>query len=164
MLQAYRAQYRFAGIYLLPVNLYGPGDNFDPQTSHVIPALIRKFVDAKRTDAPHVEVWGTGTPSREFLYVDDCAEGILLASERYESPGPVNLGTGVEITIREVVERVKELTGYQGELRWNTSRPDGQPRRALDTRKARELFGFEAKVDFEIGLRNTVAWWEKEAS
>jgi GDP-L-fucose synthase len=164
MLQSYRDQYGFPGIYLLPVNLYGPGDNFDLHTSHVIPALIRKFVEARNTGAPHVEVWGTGNVSREFLYVDDCAEGILLAAERYAGREPVNLGTGREITIRELAEKIRELTGYRGELRWDQSKPDGQPRRCLDTQKAAALFGFRAKTDFDQGLRATIRWWEEHGA
>ena len=161
MLQSYRQQYGFNGIYLLPVNLYGPGDNFDPQSSHVIPALIRKFVEARRADAPHVEVWGTGKVSREFLYVDDCAEGILLATERYDGADPVNLGTCEEVTIADLAGKIRELTGYQGELRWNTDKPDGQPRRCLDTQKAEALFGFRAQTGFDEGLRETIRWWEE---
>lgn len=161
MLQSYRAQYGFPGIYLLPVNLYGPGDNFDLQSSHVIPALIRKFVEARDSGASHVEVWGTGKVSREFLYVDDCAEGILLATERYSGSDPVNLGTGYEITIQDLAEKIQKLTGYRGELRWNASKPDGQPRRCLDTAKAAALFDFRAKIDFDDGLRETIRWWEE---
>ena len=163
MLQAYRVQYDFPGIYLLPVNLYGPGDNFDQETSHVIPALIRKFVAAKRENTPSVEVWGTGKVSREFLYVDDCAEGLLLALEHYDGADPVNLGTGYEITIRDLANLIQRLVGYEGELTWDATRPDGQPRRCLDTNRARELFGFEAKVSFEEGLRRAISWWEEQA-
>ena len=163
MLQGYRAQYGFNGIYLLPVNLYGPGDNFDLQTSHVIPALIRKFVAARRSNAPFVEIWGTGTASREFLYVDDCAEGIVLAAERYQGDQPVNLGTGREIRISELALMIKDLTGYGGELRWDTTKPDGQPRRCLDTSKAKEMFGFVAKTHFAEGLKQTIAWWEEQS-
>jgi GDP-L-fucose synthase len=162
MLQGYRAQYGLNGIYLLPVNLYGPHDNFDLETSHVIPALIRKFVAARERNAPYVEVWGTGAASREFLYVDDCAEGIVLAAERYDGEQPVNLGTGREITIRDLAAKIRELTCFRGELRWDASKPDGQPRRCLDTSAARRLFGFEARVGFEAGLRETIAWWEKQ--
>jgi GDP-L-fucose synthase len=164
MLQAYRDQYEFPGIYLLPVNLYGPGDNFDLETSHVIPALIRKLVTARREDLPTVEVWGTGKASREFLYVDDCAEGILLALEHYDGPEPVNLGTGKEITIKDLVHKIRDLVGYDGELVWDTSKPDGQPRRCLDVTRAKERFGFEAKVSFDDGLARTISWWEKEGS
>jgi GDP-L-fucose synthase len=157
--QAYRQQYGFNVIYLIPVNLYGPGDNFDPRTSHVIPALIKKCVDARQRGDGHIEVWGTGSASREFLYVDDAAEGIVLGAERYDDPDPVNLGVGREITIRELVELIARLTGFAGELRWDTSRPDGQPRRALDTSRARERFGFVAGTSFEDGLRRTIEWY-----
>ena len=151
--QAYRAQYGFPVIHLIPVNLYGPGDNFDPASSHVIPALIRKCVDARESGADHIEVWGTGSASREFLYVDDAAEGIVLAADRYDDPEPVNLGTGREISIRELVALIVELTGFEGEIRWDTSKPDGQPRRVLDTSRAKERFGFQAGTSFEVGLR-----------
>ena len=158
--QAYRAQYGMHAIYLIPVNLYGPGDNFDPRSSHVIPALIKKCVDARESGAPEIEVWGTGSASREFLYVDDAADGIVLASGRYDAPEPVNLGVGREITIRELVELIARLTRFQGTLRWDASRPDGQPRRALDTSRAREVFGFVAGTTFEEGLRRTIDWYE----
>jgi GDP-L-fucose synthase len=154
--QAYRQQYGFNAIYLLPVNLYGPGDNFDPRSSHVIPALIKKCVDAIESEADHIDVWGTGAASREFLYVDDAAEGIALAAERHDGAEPVNLGTGQEITIRELVELIAEVTSFTGEIRWDATKPDGQPRRALDTSRARELFGFEARIPFRDGLRRTV--------
>ena len=154
--QAYREQYGFNAIYLIPVNLYGPGDNFDPKSSHVIPALIKKCVDAIETGADHIDVWGTGSASREFLYVDDAAEGIVLAAERYDGPEPVNLGVGREITIRELVALIAELTGFRGEIRWDPSKPDGQPRRALDTSRARERFGFAARTPWEEGLRRTI--------
>ena len=157
--QAYRAQYGFNAIYLIPVNLYGPGDNFDPATSHVIPALIRKCIEARDTGADHIDVWGTGSASREFLYVNDAAEGIVLAAERYDGAEPVNLGVGREITIRELVTLVARLTRFEGELRWDPSRPDGQPRRALDTRRARERFDFAARTSFEDGLRRTIEWY-----
>jgi len=157
--QAYRAQYGFNAIYLLPVNLYGPGDNFDPASSHVIPALIKKCVDAVESGADHIDVWGTGSASREFLYVDDAAEGIVLAAERYDGAEPVNLGTGQEITIRELVELIAEATGFTGEIRWDPTKPDGQPRRALDTGRAREAFGFAAATGFRDGLAATVAWY-----
>ena len=163
-LQAYRQQYGLNGIYLLPVNLYGPGDNFDPQTSHVIPALIRKCVEARRSGASEITVWGTGVASREFLYALDAVEGILMATELYEGPQPVNLGTGSEITIRELVHRVAQLTGYTGSIVWDASKPDGQPRRRLDTSRARELFGFEARTPFDEGLRETVRWFEEKVS
>lgn len=161
MLQAYRDQYAFPGIYLLPVNLYGPNDNFDLQTSHVIPALISKFVAARDAGAETVEVWGSGTASREFLYVDDCAEGILLAAERYESPEPVNLGTDHEVTIRELTEMIGELVGFEGQIRWDSSKPDGQPRRRLNTERAEREFGFAAKTGLADGLRRTIQWWEE---
>ena len=159
--QAYRQQYGFNAIYLLPVNLYGPGDNFDPRSSHVIPALIKKCVDARETGADHIDVWGTGAASREFLFVDDAAEGVVLAAERYDGPDPVNLGTGEEITIRELVELVVELTGYPGEIRWDPTKPDGQPRRTLDTTRARERFGFVAHMAWEDGLRATIDWYKR---
>ena len=157
--QAYRQQYGFNAIYLLPVNLYGPGDNFDPASSHVIPALIKKCVDAVESGADHIDVWGTGSASREFLYVDDAAVAIVLAAEQYRGAEPVNLGVGAEITIRELVIRIAELTGFHGELRWDASKPDGQPRRALDTTKARELFGFEAATAYGEGLPRTIEWY-----
>jgi GDP-L-fucose synthase len=160
MLQAYREQYRLAGIYLIPVNLYGPGDNFDPESSHVIPALIRKFVHARENGLPEVELWGTGTASREFLYVDDAAEAIAMATLEFDGPEPINLGTGTEITIRALAATVARLTGYVGEIRWDASRPDGQPRRRLDTAQAKALIGFEARTPFEAGLRRTIDWWE----
>ena len=157
--QAYREQYGMNAIYLLPVNLYGPGDNFDPQTSHVIPALIKKFVDALESGARSVEVWGTGAATREFLYVDDAAEGIVLAAERYDGREPVNLGSGMEISIRGLAELIARETGFTGEIVWDTSKPDGQPRRALDVTRAEELFGFRARVDFIEGLRKTIEWY-----
>ncbi len=159
--QAYRQQYGFNVIHLIPVNLYGPGDNFDPSSSHVIPALIKKCVDAREEGADHIDVWGTGSASREFLYVDDAANGIVLGAERYDGPEPVNLGVGHEITIRDLVELIVRFTGFRGEVRWDTTKPDGQPRRALDTSRARELFGFEAKTSFEEGLRRTIEWYEQ---
>jgi len=158
--QAYRDQYGFNAIHLLPVNLYGPGDNFDPASSHVIPALIRKCVEARDRGDACVEVWGTGAASREFLYVDDAAEGIVLAAERYDDGAPVNLGVGAEITIRQLVELIVRLTRFEGGLRWDATKPDGQPRRALDTTRARERFGFVAGTSFEAGLRNTIEWYE----
>jgi GDP-L-fucose synthase len=159
--QAYREQYDFNTIYLIPANLYGPGDNFDPRSSHVIPALIKKCVDARNSGAPHIEAWGTGTASREFLYVDDAAEGIVLAARRYDEAEPVNLGVGQEIMIRELLALIVELTGYSGEIRWDDSKPDGQPRRALDTTRAREKFGFVATTDINDGLRATVDWFRE---
>ena len=157
--QAYREQYGYNAIYLLPVNLYGPGDNFDPSSSHVIPALIKKFVDAKRTGADSVEVWGTGSASREFLYVEDAAKAIALAAERYNSPDPVNIGAGMEITIRDLVAVISSLVGYSGEIVWDTSKPDGQPRRCLDVSRAEKEFGFKAQTTFEDGLKETIAWY-----
>jgi GDP-L-fucose synthase len=158
--QAYRQQYGFNAIYLIPVNLYGPGDNFDPATSHVIPALIRKCTEARDNADPFIEVWGTGNASREFLYVEDAAEGILLATERYNDPEPVNLGTGQEITIRDLVHRIAGLTCYTGDIRWDLSKPDGQPRRALDTTCAANQFGFRAATPLRAGLQSTIAWYE----
>ena len=159
MLQSYRRQYGLNGIYLLPVNLYGPGDNFDLRTSHVIPALIRKFVEAKARGDEKVEIWGTGSASREFLYVEDCARGIVMAAQDYDGPAPVNLGAGFEITIKDLAARIQSLTGFEGDLVWDTTKPDGQPRRCLDTTRAKELFGFEAQMDFEEGLQRTIEWW-----
>jgi GDP-L-fucose synthase len=158
--QAYRQQYGFNVIHLIPVNLYGPGDNFDPASSHVIPALIKKCVDAREAGEPFIEVWGTGAASREFIYVDDAAEGILLAAEKFDGPEPINLGVGSEITIRELAELIVELTGYNGAIRWDTSKPDGQPRRALDTSRAREAFGFTSHTPFAAGLGTTIRWYE----
>jgi len=157
--QAYRKQYGFNAIYLLPVNLYGPRDNFDLESSHVIPALIRKFVEAVRNGKEEVEVWGTGNASREFLYVEDAARGIIMGTERYEKPEPVNLGTGREIKIKDLVKLIADLMGYKGELKWNTSKPDGQPRRCLDVSRARKEFGFEAEFDLEQGIRKTIDWY-----
>ncbi len=162
-LQAYRQQYGFRGIYLLPVNLYGPGDNFDLASSHVIPALIRKFVEAKAAGAPVVQAWGTGAASREFLYVDDAAEGIVLAAERYDDPAPVNLGAGMEITIRDLTEQIRDLVGYTGRIEWDPSKPDGQPRRSLDVSRARESFGFTARVGLREGLERTIRWYADRA-
>ncbi|MEQ8170525.1 MAG: GDP-L-fucose synthase [Candidatus Eremiobacterota bacterium] len=158
--QSYRDQYGFNGIYLLPVNLYGPKDNFHLEHSHVIPALIRKMVDAKKKGEKEVTVWGTGEVSREFLYVEDAAEGILLASEKYNKSDPVNLGVGKEIKIKDLVELIVELTGYKGQIIWDTSKPDGQPRRSLDVQRAKEEFDFLAKKDFKEGLRETIKWYE----
>jgi GDP-L-fucose synthase len=160
MLQAYRQQYGLNGIYLLPVNLYGPGDNFDLQSSHVIPALIRKFVHARDSGADTVDVWGTGTASREFLYIDDAARGIVLATELYESSDPVNIGAGREVIIRDLVEMIAAIVGFEGTIRWDASKPDGQPRRMLDTTRASESFGFTAQVELEDGLRRTIDWWK----
>jgi GDP-L-fucose synthase len=163
-LQSYRDQYGFNGIYLLPVNLYGPHDNFDPKSSHVIPALIRKMVEARDAGAAAVDIWGTGNASREFLYVDDCARGILLAAERYDDAEPANLGTGREISIRDLAALIRKLVGFEGELRFDPTQPDGQPRRCLDTTRARERFGFTAEVGFEEGLEATIEWYEKSSA
>jgi GDP-L-fucose synthase len=157
--QAYRQQYGFNSIYLLPVNLYGPRDNFDPRSSHVIPALIRKCLEAVEQGEQVVEIWGTGRATREFLYVDDAAEGIVLATEHYDGSEPVNLGAGFEITIRDLAELIARLTGFDGRLVWNTSQPDGQPRRCLDTTRAATFFGFKAATPFEEGLRRTIEWY-----
>jgi len=158
--QAYRAQYGFNGIFLLPVNLYGPGDNFDPQSSHVIPALIKKCIDAREAGRDRLVAWGTGTVSREFIYVPDAAEGILLATERYDGAEPVNIGAGAEITIRDLAALIAGLTGFGGSIEWDASQPDGQPRRCLDTSRALEEFGFRARMPLEEGLRRTIEWYE----
>jgi GDP-L-fucose synthase len=158
--QSYREQYGFNSIFLLPANLYGPGDNFDLETSHVIPALIRKCVEARREGRGFIEVWGSGDASREFLYVEDCAEGILRAARDYDESPPVNLGTGREVTIRELVQAIARLTRFNGEIRWQPSKPDGQPRRCLDVSRALEKFGFRARMSLEEGLRRTVDWYE----
>ena len=158
--QAYRAQYGFNAIYLLPANLYGPGDNFDLASSHVIPALIRKCLEARAARSSTVTVWGSGTPTREFLYVDDAARGILLATEKYDKPEPVNLGTSHEVSIRELVGTIARLTGFSGEIMWDSTYPDGQPRRKLDVDRARREFGFSADIDLEEGLRRTVEWFK----
>jgi GDP-L-fucose synthase len=157
--QAYRQQYGYNSIFLLPVNLYGPGDNFDPESSHVIPALIKKCVDAKTRGDDAIEVWGDGSPTREFLYVEDAAEGILLAAEHYNDSQPVNLGSGKEVSIKELVEMIAHLTGFAGRIVWDTTRPNGQPRRSLDTSRANRVFGFKAQVGFEEGLRQTIEWY-----
>jgi len=159
--QAYREQYGFNAIYLLPVNLYGPRDNFDPERSHVIAALIKKMVDAKLDGRNEVVVWGTGKASREFLYVEDAAEGILLATEKYDKPDPVNLGSGKEVTVLELVSVLTELTGYKGKIVWDSSMPDGQPRRCLETSRAKKEFGFEARTDLREGLKRTIEWYLK---
>lgn len=159
MLQAYRQQYGLNGIFLLPVNLYGPGDNFDLHTSHVIPALIRKFVEAKQRGEKKVVCWGTGAASREFFFVEDCARGITAATLKYDEPDPVNLGAGFEITIRDLAEKIKALTGFGGEIVWDATKPDGQPRRCLDVTRAKERFGFAAQVSFDEGLRRTIDWY-----
>ncbi len=158
--QAYRQEYDFNSIFLLPVNLYGPGDNFDPESSHVIPALIKKCVEAVENKKQYIQCWGTGSASREFIYAEDAAEGILLATEKYNGPEAVNIGSGFEIKIRDLVEKIADLTGFKGEIRWDTSKPDGQPRRCLDTTKAKEYFGFEAKTDFDEGLKATIDWYK----
>ncbi len=162
--QAYRQQYGFNSIFLIPVNLYGPRDNFHLETSHVIPALIRKCIEAQERGMNEVVVWGDGSPTREFLYAGDAAEGILLAAEHYDSSEPVNLGSGEEISIRDLAEKIAELTGFEGRLTWDTSKPNGQPRRALDTSKAEALFGFRAQMPFEEGLRRTIAWFRGQAA
>ena len=162
MLQGYREQYGLNGIYLLPVNLYGPRDNFDLETSHVIPALIRKFIAARDEGRDEVVVWGTGAASREFLYVEDAARGIFMATQQYDGPEPVNVGAGREVTIRELIETIGALTGYSGSITWDTSKPDGQPRRMLETSRAKAAFGFTAEVELEDGLARTIEWWEQE--
>jgi len=158
--QAYRRQYGLNSIFLLPVNLYGPGDNFDPGSSHVVPALIRKCVEAARRGDKSVPVWGTGKATREFLYVEDCAEAVVLATERYESPEPVNIGAGFEISIKDLAEKIAALAGFKGVLEWDASKPDGQPRRMLDTSRAEREFGFKARTGFDEGLRRTVEWYK----
>ena len=160
--QAYREQYGYNSIFLLPVNLYGPGDNFNPASSHVIPALIRKCLEAKEQGSSEIVAWGDGSPTREFIYVEDAAEGITLATEKYNSSEPVNIGASFEISIKDLTETVARLTGFEGSIRWDTSKPNGQPRRKLDTTRAREAFGFEAKTDFEEGLRRTIDWYANE--
>ena len=159
--QAYRQQYGFNAIHLLPVNLYGPGDNFDPASSHVIPALMRKCLEAIEGGQSEIVCWGDGTPTREFLYVEDCAEAIVLATERYDDGEPVNLGSGVELSIKELVEVMALETGFRGRITWDTSQPNGQPRRGLDTTRAWERFGFRARTDFREGIRRTVAWYDR---
>ncbi len=159
--QAYRQQYGFNSIFLLPVNLYGPGDNFDPASSHVIPALIKKCVEARNNGDAAIEAWGDGSPTREFLYVDDAAEGIVLAAEHYDNSEPVNLGSAYEISIKDLTETIARLTGFCGRIEWDTSKPNGQPRRKLDTNRARAWFGFESQTQFEDGLRRTIEWYEQ---
>jgi GDP-L-fucose synthase len=159
--QAYRQEYGLNAIYLLPVNLYGPGDNFDPATSHVIPALIRKCLEAVEGGQDEVVVWGTGQASREFLYVEDAAEAVVLAAEHYDAPTPVNLGSGREISIKELAELIAELTGFQGRLVWDRTKPDGQPRRCLETTLAEEAFGFRARTEFRQGLKRTIEWYRQ---
>jgi len=163
-LQAYRDQYGFNGIYLLPVNLYGPEDNFDPRSSHVIPALIHKVHKAQERGDRTIPVWGDGSPTREFLYSQDAARGIAIATAHYDDPDPVNLGTGLEISIRDLTELICDLMGFDGELVWETDQPNGQPRRCLDTTLAKERFGFEAQVDFRTGLKNTITWYREHAA
>ena len=160
--QAYRQQYDFNSIFLMPVNLYGPGDNFNPNSSHVIPALTRKCFDAIDEGKDEIVVWGTGKPTREFIYVEDAAEGILLAAEKYNKSSPVNLGAGFEISIKDLVELITRLTGFEGQVTWDTSKPDGQPRRRLDVSKAEKEFGFKAKVNFEEGLKRTIEWYRDQ--
>jgi GDP-L-fucose synthase len=162
--RAYRKQYGMNVVFLLPVNLYGPGDNFNPASSHVIPALIRKFVEAKKSGAAFVEAWGTGRATREFLYVEDAAEGIIRALKDYDKPDPINLGSGTEISIKNLVELIGRIMDYQGEIRWNATKPDGQPRRMLDTSRAEKEVGFKAKTDFEVGLKKTIEWYMKNLS
>ena len=157
--QAYRQQYGFNSIFIMPVNLYGPRDNFKPESSHVIPALIKKCVEAVESGADFIEVWGDGTPTREFLYVEDAAEGILLATEKYDSPEPINLGSGMEISIKHLVELIAHLTGFKGRIIWDTSKPNGQPRRRLDVTRAEQAFGFKAETSFEEGLKKTIEWY-----
>lgn len=159
--QAYRQQYDFDAIYLLPVNLYGPGDHEDPDRSHVIPALIRKCLEAQEAGVAEIVCWGDGSPTREFLFVEDCAEAIVLAAERYDKPDPVNIGAGFEISIKQLVELIAELTGFRGRISWDTSKPSGQPRRSLDVSRAEREFGFRARTDFREGLARTVAWYRE---
>jgi len=160
--QAYREQYGFNSIFLLPVNLYGPGDNFSPKSSHVIPALIKKCIDAKVEGKDEIVVWGTGKATREFLYVDDAARGIILATEKYNKSDPVNLGAGFEISIKDLVDLIVKLTGFKGKVVWDKTKPDGQPRRCLDTSRAKKEFGFVAKTKFEAGLKNTISWYKRQ--
>jgi GDP-L-fucose synthase len=161
--QTYREQYGLDAIHLLPVNLYGPRDNFDLETSHVIPALIRKMLEAQERGEPEIVLWGDGSPTREFLYVEDCAEGIVAAAERYDGADPVNLGTAHEISIRDLSELIADITGFPGEIRWDATKPNGQPRRSLDTSRAEELFGWRAKTSFRDGLRRTIEWYRAAA-
>jgi GDP-L-fucose synthase len=164
MAQSYRQQYGFNAIHLLPVNLYGPGDNFDLHTSHVIPAMIRKFLEAKVAGQEEVLLWGDGSPTREFLFVEDAAEGLILAAEKYDGPEPVNLGSGKEISIRDLAEVVGRLSGFRGRVAWDTTKPNGQPRRALDTSRAEAYFGFRARTSFEEGLKQTIQWYLEQRS
>jgi GDP-L-fucose synthase len=158
--QSYRNQYGFNAIFLLPVNLYGPGDNFNPESSHVIPALIRRFIEAKKRNKKNITVWGTGKATREFLYVEDAARAIVLATKRYDKPDPVNIGAGFEISIRDLVQKIKTLVGFKGAIKWDRTKPDGQPRRMLDTSKAKKEFGFTTETSFDEGLRKTIDWYE----
>lgn len=160
--QAYREQYDLNAIYVLPVNLYGPGDNFDPASSHVIPALIKKCVDAKNSNDDSIVVWGTGKVTREFLYVDDAARGIVMATQKYNKSDPVNIGAGFEISIHDLVTLIVKLTGFKGDVIWDASKPDGQPRRCLDTSKAKAEFGFQARTSFEQGLKRTIKWYKQQ--
>ena len=160
--QSYRQQYGFNSIFLMPVNLYGPRDNFNPESSHVIPALITKCIEAVQSGSDAIEVWGDGSPTREFLYVEDAAEGILLATEKYNDSEPVNLGSGMEISIKDLVELIAKLTGFNGRFVWDTSKPNGQPRRRLNVERAEREFGFKAKIDFEEGLRRTIEWYKEQ--
>lgn len=162
--QAYRQQYGLNSIHLLPTNLYGPGDNFDPDSSHVIPALIRKFVDAKRRNASTVTLWGTGTPTREFLYIDDAVDALVLAAQYYDDGAPLNLGSGYEISIRHLAWQIADCVGWSGEIHWDTTQPDGQPRRVLDTSRAEAALGFKAKTPFPVGLKATVEWYCSQLS
>ena len=162
--QAYRQQYGFDAIFLLPVNLYGPGDNFDAETSHAIPAIIKKCCAAVRSGSPTITLWGTGTPTREFLHVDDASDAIILATEHYNDAAPVNIGTGAEITIKDLAQIIARLTGFTGEIVWDATKPDGQPRRMLDTEKARKFFGFQARVSFDDGLRQTIDWYKSQTA
>jgi len=157
--QAYRQQYGFNSIFLMPVNLYGPGDNFDPKSSHVIPALIKKCIDAKENNDDHITVWGTGNASREFLYVEDVAKAIILATEKYNKPDPVNFGAGFEIKIKDLVELIAKITEFKGKIVWDKTKPDGQPRRMLNTSRVEEEFGFKAKTGFEEGLKKAIEWY-----
>jgi GDP-L-fucose synthase len=162
--QAYRQQFGFNAVFLLPVNLYGPGDNFDPETSHAIPAIIKKCVDAVKSGSDQIVLWGSGTPTREFLHVEDAAEAIVLAAEHYNGSEPVNLGSGVEISIRDLAALISRLTGFYGKIVWDTNNPDGQPRRALDTSRAMRLFGFSAHISLEDGLRQTIDWYKERTA
>jgi len=161
--QAYRTQYNFNSIFLMPVNMYGPGDNFDPLSSHVIPAIVKKCLDAKKENAKNITLWGTGKATREFLYVEDAAEGIILATERYNRPNPINLGSGKEISIKELAEIIKQLTGFKGKIIWDKTKPDGQPRRCLDVSQAKKEFNFKAKTDFKEGLKRTIKWYLEQS-